>query len=445
VSIQVGAVIRSRYLLVSVLGRGGMGEVFGARDLREGGEVAIKVVRRTMVDDTMMARLEREAVAARRIESPFVPKVFEIDRTEEGELFLVMERLDGEALSQRLRDRGALTWDEVRALVDDVLQGLCHAHAAGVVHRDLKPGNIFLERPEDPTSPGGVAAIALASRERAMVLDFGVCKIDAHDEQRLTTTGEAVGTIAYMAPEQIRGASKVDGRADLYALSALAFEALTGELPHDGQGQMAIIASKLERSARSLRDLAKVPVPPGLEAFLAKGLARKPEGRFSSAEDMLRAWRALGQPTVMPRMPGSGAVHNPPTETGVTAGTMALRGGSRVGLVLAALGLFAASVVLVLALRKRSEDPTPPATGVGVSVGTSVSVGPSASVVSSVDVGPSVAATATEEPMLEIGVDAPDAGTKPKAGRGTNVGPKHTATTPTTKSTTPAISTRPRY
>ena len=448
-SIQVGAVVRGRYLLVSILGRGGMGEVFGARDLREGGEVAIKVVRRTMVDDTMMARLEREAIAARRVQSPFVPIVHEIDRTDDGELFLVMQRLHGETLSQRLRDRVVLTWDEVRAIVDDVLQGLCHAHAAGVVHRDLKPGNIFLERPEDATIPGGRAeGAAQAARERAMILDFGVCKIDAHDEQRLTTTGEAVGTIAYMAPEQIRGASKVDGRADLYALSALAFEALTGELPHDGQGQMAIIAAKLERSARPLRDLAKVPVPPGLESIFSKCLARKADGRFGSAEEMLRAWRALGPPTVMPRALGAGPATNPPTETGVTAGTMVLRGGSRIGLVLAGLGLFAASVALVVALRRHREEPGAIGGGPTTPVATSVVQPTTTTTEPTATASPS---TTAEDPTLELGdtppadAPAPDAGAKPRKPPPV-VTTRHTGTAPaTTRTTTPPISTRPRY
>lgn len=342
------------------IGRGGMGEVFAARRQGDQLEVAIKVVSRSVVDDTLMARLEREAIAARRIKSAFVPELYDVDRTEEGELFLVMRLLTGASLSHRLRERGVLMWEEVRLLVDDVLSGLMDAHAAGVVHRDLKPGNIFLERIDAPTLPSNqpIPADAVTTREHARILDFGVCKLDASDGEKLTMTGEAVGTVSYMAPEQIRGASGVDGRADLYALATVAFESLCGRMPFDAEMQMALLAEKLESRPRRLRDLARVTVPTGLDALLDKALSRKATDRFASAEEMLRAWRALGPPavasnTALPVVTQSGV--NYPTETGVTAGVRrAPHMGSRVGLLIAGLAVLIGVLALAVTLHHRT-------------------------------------------------------------------------------------------
>lgn len=257
-----------------------MGEVFSAIGVEAPHEeVAIKVVSRRIVDDVLMARLHREAAAALRIRSDYVPRVFEVSETEDGEIFLVMERLVGTPLSRHLKAEGPLAWEEVAQIGGDVLRGLIDAHTAGVVHRDLKPSNVFL------TTKGG--------RKRAMVLDFGICKMEAPDGEHLTTTGEALGTIAYMAPEQIREASAVDDRADLYAFGVLVFEMLSRQLPHGGGNQIAILASKLEKPPMRLRDVAQVAIPEGLDELVAKALARARDDRFSSAQELLKAWCAL--------------------------------------------------------------------------------------------------------------------------------------------------------
>lgn len=347
-SIGPGAILGGKYRLEDSIGRGGMGEVFEATSLVTGQRVAIKVVNRTFLDTMLMERLRREAEAARRVNSEFVPLLYEVDRTPDGELFLVMELLYGETLASRLRRRGGLlAWEEVHRLGEDVLRGLFDAHAAGVIHRDLKPGNIFIESlPEH--------------RERSRVLDFGVCKLDVHDGESLTTTGEAVGTIAYMAPEQIRGASKVDERADLYAFAMVVFETLSGRLAYDAGGSIALIAQKLERPARSIRDLGRMPIPEGLDALIARCLARRPAERPASAAELLREWRALGPPTILPAPLPRGVLRSdPPTETGVTAApTLATsartRRGTRLGLIAAASALASSCIVLVFALALRT-------------------------------------------------------------------------------------------
>lgn len=303
-AIKAGDTLRGKYRLDALIGRGGMGQVFSASDLQSGREVAIKVVSRLFFDDVLMARLHREAEAAARIRSQHVPQVIEVSDTDEKEVFLVMERLHGEPLSQRLKDRGALPWEEVAQIGEDVLHGLIDAHAAGIVHRDLKPSNVFL---------------AMKDRMRAMVLDFGVCKMDTLDTERLTATGESIGTVAYMAPEQIRGAAKVDERADLYAFGVLVFEMLTGRLPHEGPTQMAILASKLENQAVRLRDFTAVPIPTGVDDLVTRALRREPQDRFRSSTELMQVWRGLygkSSGTLTPNVPfppSNGDLHDAPT------------------------------------------------------------------------------------------------------------------------------------
>jgi eukaryotic-like serine/threonine-protein kinase len=287
-ALEIGDVLRDTYRIDALIGRGGMGQVFAATALRDPsiGQVAIKVLSRLFVDDVMIKRLHREAEAASRIRSEHIPRVYEIVEAGDGETALVMERLVGESLSDRLREHVLLPWSEVLFIGEDVLRGLVDAHLAGVIHRDLKPSNVYLARQD--------------GRARAMILDFGVCKLDGVDTARLTGTGESIGTVAYMAPEQIRGASQVDERADLFAFGVLVFEMLTGKLPHEGPSQMAILASKLENAPARLAENTGVAIPDGLEAMIARTLHRDPAMRFSSAQELLQAWRALAAPTIEP-------------------------------------------------------------------------------------------------------------------------------------------------
>jgi tRNA A-37 threonylcarbamoyl transferase component Bud32 len=452
VSIGPGAILGGKYRLEDSIGRGGMGEVFQATTLTTGQRVAVKIVNRAFADTMLMERLRREAEAARRVHSEFVPLLFDVDKTPEEELFLVMELLDGETLASRLRRRGGLlSWEEVSHLGEDVLRGLFDAHAAGVVHRDLKPGNIFIESMPGP-------------RERARILDFGVCKLDVHDGESLTTTGEAVGTIAYMAPEQIRGASKVDERADLYAFAMVVFEALSGRLAYDAGGSIALIACKLEKPARSIRDLGRMPVPPGLDALLARCLARRPADRPASAAELLREWRNLGPATVLPApLPAGGQGGDLPTETGVTAAptrmTRTARRGARLGLLAAGAALVASFVVLIVALSVRGaappasaataspreapaeESPRPPAAPAGESASA-----PAPTAMTPASGGPAPAIELSQV-VLAATVDVPDAGRPPAVRRpGKRYVSSGSPAPPARRTPTePQIVTEPRY
>jgi serine/threonine-protein kinase len=273
------------YRVTRLLGRGGMGEVWGAVDSKNGRDVAIKVLlQRAAMKPDLVRRFEREAKITSAINSPFVCKLLEVERTADGAHLLVFEQLTGESLADRLKREQYLPLSEVGHLIDDVLQGLAAAHAAGVIHRDLKPGNIFIERTGDTKRP-----------ERAKVLDFGISKIaKSHKEEPTLTAFDAtLGSFAYMAPEQIRGAARADERADLYAVGAVAFRALAGRLPFEGSSAAVLVSLKLDRNAPSLEEATGEKWPSGVEGFLERALDRRREKRFASALEALEAWRAI--------------------------------------------------------------------------------------------------------------------------------------------------------
>jgi serine/threonine-protein kinase len=282
------ALQEGRYVLGDLIGCGGMGEVYAATDVHNGHAVAVKLVRADAVDETHALRMRREALAIMRMQSAYVPELYAVDVAADGTFFLVMELLHGETLAEELARTPLLSFERLYMLVEDVLCALVDAHAAGVIHRDLKPGNVFVTHTE--------------GRDRAKVLDFGVCKMEQSAGDALTLTGETVGTVAYMAPEQIRGTAYVGPATDLYAVGLIAFEALTGRLPHGSAGQLALLARKLEEPAPSLREVDHVAVPHGVEAFIARCLERAPERRFSSASEALAAWKRLapGRPATAP-------------------------------------------------------------------------------------------------------------------------------------------------
>jgi serine/threonine-protein kinase len=258
--------------VTQLLGRGGMGEVWAAVSTDGTIEVAIKVLLPTAaMKPDLVARFEREARVTASIESDYVCKLQAHERDPSGAHLLVFEKLSGESLSDRLKRELYLPFAEVGPIVDDAFQGLAAAHKAGVIHRDLKPGNIFIEWTDDPRRP-----------ERAKVLDFGISKLTKkekgrRDEPSLTDFDATLGSFAYMAPEQVRGAARVDQKADIYAMGAVAFRALAGRLPFEGSNAGMIIALKLDRPAPSLSDVTDERWPSAIERFLARALQRDPD------------------------------------------------------------------------------------------------------------------------------------------------------------------------
>ncbi|MDC0677638.1 serine/threonine-protein kinase [Sorangium atrum] len=273
------------YRVTRLLGRGGMGEVWAATRESDNQQVAIKVLlARAAMKPDLVRRFDREAKIASAIQSPYVCQLLEVGQTDEGEHLLVFEQLDGESLADRLKREQYLPFSEVGPIIDDVLQGLVAAHAAGVIHRDLKPGNIYLEHLGLPDR-----------RERAKILDFGISKLTRREKEEPTLTAfdATLGSFAYMAPEQVRGAARADERADIYAVGAVAFRALSGRLPFEGANAAVLVAMKLDRPAPSLAEATGEKWPVGIERFLERALDRRREGRFGSAGEALSSWRAI--------------------------------------------------------------------------------------------------------------------------------------------------------
>jgi serine/threonine-protein kinase len=280
--------IDQRYRVIELLGRGGMGEVWAAVRADDQREVALKVLlERASRKNDIVARFKREARVAASIRSYFVCALLDTARTSAGNLVLVFERLRGESLSDRLKRENDLPFSEVDRIMTDVWQGIVDAHSAGVLHRDLKPGNIFLTRHMHDQP------------ERAVILDFGVSKMKKAakiiDEPSLTAFDGTVGSFAYMAPEQVRGAARVDERADVYAAGALAFRALSGHLPFEGVTAKMVVSLKLGHQAPSLADVTGVRWPKVIEQFFEHSLARTPSGRFPTAQDAQLAWREVSE------------------------------------------------------------------------------------------------------------------------------------------------------
>ncbi len=262
-----------------------MGEVWRAFDEEDGRAVALKVLlEKTARKPDLVRRFEREARIAENLRSPYVCELVRAGRSRDGELYLVLELLDGESLGDRLKREGYVSFADLAPIVDDVFEALIAAHRLGVVHRDLKPANVFLTCAHD-------------GHARAKILDFGISKLlprgRSGDERSLTSFDATLGSFAYMAPEQVRGAARADERADLYAVGALTFRALAGRLPFESTSAAELVATKLERDPPSLEEITGERWPAAIEAFLRGSMARKREGRFGSAAEAQTAWRAI--------------------------------------------------------------------------------------------------------------------------------------------------------
>ena len=277
-----GDVLGGRFRIDRHLGKGGMGSVLAATDLHSGRKVALKVMRSAVAAQPIaVERFKREAAVLGAIEHPAVVGVKEAGAFEDGTFYISLELLEGRTLKQRLTEDGPLA----APLMVPMVRGLCDAleavHAAGIVHRDVKPSNIFL--PE-----WSVMERASATGEAVMVklVDFGVAKVLG--EEGLTATGLTVGTARYMAPEQLAGLD-VDGRADLYAVGVVIYEALTGTHPFMQKGP-----GQLHQSIISGEHQPLVEMAPGLHravaAVVEKAMARHAEDRYATAAELARAF-----------------------------------------------------------------------------------------------------------------------------------------------------------
>ncbi len=265
--------LAGRYEILSLLGAGGMGTVYRARDTELDEIVALKVLRRELVDSPgILARFRQEAKLARRVTHRNVARTFDIGE-HEGEKFLTMEFVDGESLASLAARRGRLPLGEVAQIVVEVCTGMAAAHAASIVHRDLKPDNVLVGKDG-----------------RIVVTDFGIAHAAAGAVGVAKTMGGIVGTPAYMAPEQVEGAADIDARADLYALGAMVYELLTGERPWPGDAPFVVAAARLISPPPDPRAIL-----PGLPAAVAevvlRCMARSRADRYATAEEVAAAFQ----------------------------------------------------------------------------------------------------------------------------------------------------------
>jgi len=308
----VGATVGGLYKIGRLIGHGGMGEVYAAEG-KAGEKVAIKVLHaRAARDPDLVARFQRESSIAAQIHSPFVAGIVGAGKDRNGRLWIAFEQLEGEGLDERLKREQYLAFADVAPIIDDALQGLIAAHDAGVVHRDIKPANLFIERRQAPPKRARRGSAPPEPAERTRILDFGISKVQRtagrhKSEPSLTAIDATLGSFAYMAPEQVRGSARVDERADLYALGAVAFRALTGRLPFEGNNALTLIALKLDREAPSLAATTGDEWPATIERFLERLMSRDRASRYVSAGEALAGWREVRQSM------GGGPVPPPPT------------------------------------------------------------------------------------------------------------------------------------
>jgi len=273
----VGETLEGRFRILRLLGEGGMGAVYEARHVRLDGRVAVKVLDpRLAEDERQRKRFLREARAAVRIDHENVVQI--TDFGEDPITFFVMEFLQGTDLARVLRTEGKLRLRRTFPIVRQLIGALAASHQIGIVHRDVKPANVFILRRKDGS-------------DFVKVLDFGIAKVPESETRGLTRTDEVIGTALYMSPEQAR-AQPIDARSDIYSLGALLFEMVTGTTPFKGTNGFALLEQHVAATP-PIPSSIEPSVPPAVDAMILKALAKDPNDRFQSMEDFDRAVEAV--------------------------------------------------------------------------------------------------------------------------------------------------------
>ncbi|MBI4612966.1 MAG: serine/threonine protein kinase, partial [Planctomycetes bacterium] len=256
------------YRLAGKLGEGGMGIVYEAWDEARGRRAAVKVLHAAFAErKPLRDRFLQEAAVGVRLSHPNVIEVYEVGEYS-GAPFIAMELFEGKNLGHRLQHTPRLPLRSVLAWTKQAAEGLAHAHSAGVIHRDVKPGNLLV-----------------SDNDRLKILDFGLGRALDHEGTRLTLSGELIGTIAYASPEQLESAKTVDTRADIYGLGATLYHLVAGELPFQHDSQYSLMDRILTREPAPL-DTLRPNLPPRLVECVGRAMKKDPRQRFQSALEM---------------------------------------------------------------------------------------------------------------------------------------------------------------
>jgi serine/threonine protein kinase len=292
-SLQQGQVLDGKYKIVRAIGEGGMGAVYEGENVRIRRRVAIKVLHAGVASNTeMVQRFEREAQVAGTVGNDHILEILDMGALPGGERYMVMEYLDGETMTDRIKVRGRLTALEAVQLLRQVLRGLAAAHVAGIVHRDLKPDNIFILKEK-----AGI-------KDYVKIIDFGISKFSEQGgtSSRMTRTGALMGTPHYMSPEQATGSMEIDRRTDIYAVGIIMYEAVTGRVPFQAetfnQLLFEIALAKIIPARQVVPEL-----DPAIDSIIMKASARDPAQRFQTCEEFamaLEAWERSGSAVSVP-------------------------------------------------------------------------------------------------------------------------------------------------
>ena len=292
------SLVAGKYQLVRQIGQGGMGSVWEGRHASLGTRVAIKFIEADYADNgEARSRFDREARAAASIQSKHAIQIFDHGVTEDGKPYIVMEMLSGEPLDKRIQRLGRLPLQDTARLLMQVGRALAQAHEKGIVHRDLKPENIFMVHDEDD--------------ELAKVLDFGIAKIQSGADgspglTSSTKTGAVLGTPYYMSPEQARGLRNVDHRTDVWSIGVIAYRAVTGNLPFEGESVGDLLV-KICTSPVPVPSHALPGLPPAFDAWFARALEREPARRFATIAEATEALAYAAGTTVRGRASSMGS------------------------------------------------------------------------------------------------------------------------------------------
>lgn len=302
----LGQTLAGNYVIERKIGDGGMGVVYAARHTRLPSSYAVKVLQYDRGDsadaDEVFRRFQAEAEITAKLRHPHIVQVIDFNRIDERTIYLVMELLEGEDLGARLRRQGSLPLTEALEITRGLGSALSAAHKLGVVHRDLKPGNLFLAR-EDR----GEEIV-----EVLKVLDFGISKIRRADTVESTRVGRLLGTPQYMAPEQAQGLNHlVDARADQFAMAVIFYQMMSGQRPFDGAQVPVVLLRVMQMDPPPLSQVA--PVSQAVAEVVAQAMAKRPEERFASVGDFVRALEAAALGYAAPRQSGGMATLEPAT------------------------------------------------------------------------------------------------------------------------------------